>query len=80
MPTEPPKAAPPKLKRRWIQFSLRTLFVVVANAGANGGAGVSYNCAPADFTAGGLFIWNFTAISGSGLGKASYLCIGTGGG
>ena len=29
MQTEPPKADPPKRQRRWFQFSLRTLFVVV---------------------------------------------------
>jgi hypothetical protein len=29
MQTEPPKADPPKRKRRWFQFSLRTLFVIV---------------------------------------------------
>jgi hypothetical protein len=30
MEAEPPKAEPPKRKRRWFQFSLRTLFVVTA--------------------------------------------------
>ena len=30
MQTEPPKAEPPKRKRRWFQFSLRTLLIVVA--------------------------------------------------
>jgi hypothetical protein len=30
MQTEPPKAAPPKLKRRWCQFRLRTLLIAVA--------------------------------------------------
>jgi hypothetical protein len=29
MPTEPPNAEPPKRKRRWYQFSLRTLMIVV---------------------------------------------------
>jgi hypothetical protein len=29
METEPPKADPPKRKRRWFQFSLRTLMIVV---------------------------------------------------
>ena len=29
MQTEPPKADPPKRKRRWFQFSLRTLMIVV---------------------------------------------------
>jgi hypothetical protein len=29
MPTEPSKADPPKRQRRWFQFSLRTLLVVV---------------------------------------------------
>jgi hypothetical protein len=29
MQTEPPKADPPKTKRRWYQFSLRTLMIVV---------------------------------------------------
>jgi hypothetical protein len=29
MQTEPPKVAPPKRKRRWFQFSLRTLLVGV---------------------------------------------------
>ena len=29
MQTEPPKAAPPKRKRRWFQFSLRTLMIVI---------------------------------------------------
>jgi hypothetical protein len=29
MQTEPPKAAPPKRKRRWFQFSLRTLMIGV---------------------------------------------------
>ena len=29
MQTEPPKAEPPKRKRRWFQFSLRTLMIVV---------------------------------------------------
>jgi hypothetical protein len=29
MPTEPPKAEPPKRKRRWFQFSLRSLMIVV---------------------------------------------------
>ena len=29
MQAEPPKADPPKRKRRWFQFSLRTLFAVV---------------------------------------------------
>ena len=29
MQTEPPKAEPPKLKRRWYQFSLRALMIVV---------------------------------------------------
>jgi hypothetical protein len=32
MPTEPSKAEPPKRKRRWYQFSLRTLLVVVTIA------------------------------------------------
>ena len=32
MPTEPSKADPPKRKRRWFQFSLRTLLVVVTVA------------------------------------------------
>jgi hypothetical protein len=27
--TEPPKAEPPKRERRWFQFSLRTLLIVV---------------------------------------------------
>jgi Tfp pilus assembly major pilin PilA len=30
MRTEPPNAEPPKRKRRWFQFSLRTLMIVVA--------------------------------------------------
>ena len=30
MQTEPPKAEPPKRKRRWFQFSLRTLLIVVS--------------------------------------------------
>jgi hypothetical protein len=30
MQPEPPKADPPKRKRRWFQFSLRTLMIVVA--------------------------------------------------
>ena len=30
MQTEPPKAEPPKRKRRWFQFSLRSLFYGVA--------------------------------------------------
>ena len=30
MEAEPPKAEPPKRKRRWFQFSLRTLLIVVA--------------------------------------------------
>jgi hypothetical protein len=30
MQAEPPKADPPKRKRRWFQFSLRTLMIVVA--------------------------------------------------
>jgi hypothetical protein len=30
MPTDPPEAAPPKRKRRWFQFSLRALMIVVA--------------------------------------------------
>jgi hypothetical protein len=30
MPTEPPIADPPKRKRRWYQFRLRTLLIVVA--------------------------------------------------
>ncbi len=29
MPTEPSKADPPKRKRRWIQFSLRSLMIVM---------------------------------------------------
>ena len=29
MQAEPPKAEPPKRKRRWFQFSLRTLLIVV---------------------------------------------------
>ena len=29
MQTESPKAAPPKRKRRWFQFSLRSLMIVV---------------------------------------------------
>ncbi len=29
MQTEPPRADPPKRKRRWFQFSLRTLLIVV---------------------------------------------------
>ena len=29
MEAEPPKADPPKRKRRWFQFSLRTLMIVV---------------------------------------------------
>ena len=29
MQTEPPKAAPPKRKRRWFQFSLRTLMMAM---------------------------------------------------
>ena len=33
MQSEPPKADPPKGKRRWFQFSLRTLLVVVLLAG-----------------------------------------------
>ncbi len=28
MQTEPPKAEPPKRKRRWYQFNLRTLMIV----------------------------------------------------
>jgi hypothetical protein len=28
MQTEPPKAEPPKRKRRWFQFSLRTLMIL----------------------------------------------------
>jgi hypothetical protein len=32
MPSEPPKAEPPKRKRRWFQFSLRTLMIAVAIA------------------------------------------------
>jgi hypothetical protein len=34
MEAEPPEADPPKRKRRWFQFSLRTLFVVVTVAAA----------------------------------------------
>jgi hypothetical protein len=34
MQTEPPKAEPPKRKRRWFQFSLRTLMIGVAASGA----------------------------------------------
>ncbi len=30
METEPPKAEPPKRKRRWFQFSLRMLLIVIA--------------------------------------------------
>jgi hypothetical protein len=30
MQTEPSKADPPKRKRRWFQFSLRTLMLLVA--------------------------------------------------
>jgi hypothetical protein len=30
MPTEPSKADPPKRRRRWFQFSLRTLLIAVA--------------------------------------------------
>ncbi len=33
MPTEPSKAEPPKRKRRWFQFSLRTLLIVVTLLG-----------------------------------------------
>jgi hypothetical protein len=33
MQIEPPKADPPKRKRRWFQFSLRTLFVVTTIVG-----------------------------------------------
>jgi hypothetical protein len=33
MQTEPSKAEPPKRKRRWYQFSLRTLFLVVTAVG-----------------------------------------------
>jgi hypothetical protein len=29
MQTEPPKAEPPKRKRHWFQFSLRSLMIVV---------------------------------------------------
>jgi hypothetical protein len=29
MPSEQPKADPPKRKRRWFQFSLRSLLLVV---------------------------------------------------
>ena len=29
MQTEPPKADPPKRKRRWFQFSLRSLLILV---------------------------------------------------
>ena len=29
MPTEPPKAEPPKRNRRWFRFSLRTLMIGV---------------------------------------------------
>jgi hypothetical protein len=29
MPTEPSNAEPPKCKRRWFQFSLRTLMIVM---------------------------------------------------
>jgi hypothetical protein len=65
MQTEPPKADPPKRKRRWFQFSLRTL-MIVANAGASGEAGVSYYRDPADISTGGFSIRNLTAISGSG--------------
>ena len=32
MEAEPPKAEPPKRKRRWFQFSLRTWFILVAIA------------------------------------------------
>jgi hypothetical protein len=37
MQTEPPKADPPKRKRRWFQFSLRTLMIGVALFGVFGG-------------------------------------------
>ena len=30
MQTEPPKAEPPTLQRRWFQFRLRTLFAIIA--------------------------------------------------
>jgi hypothetical protein len=30
MQAEPPQAEPPKRKRRWFQFSLRTLLIVIA--------------------------------------------------
>ena len=33
MEAEPPKAEPPKRKRRWFQFSLRTLLIVVTCIG-----------------------------------------------
>jgi hypothetical protein len=32
MPTEPPKAEPPKRERRWFRFSLRSLLIFVAIA------------------------------------------------
>ena len=46
MQTEPPKADPPKRKRRWFQFSLRTLliFTLISRLPAAGwGAGLSRN-------------------------------------
>ena len=35
MPIEPIKADPPKRKRRWFQFSLRTLMIGVTLNGAS---------------------------------------------
>ena len=37
MEAEPPKAEPPKRKRRWFQFSLRTLMIVVTLLAIPGG-------------------------------------------
>jgi hypothetical protein len=35
MQTEPPKADPPRRKRRWFQFSLRSLLIVVTLLAVN---------------------------------------------
>jgi hypothetical protein len=34
MESEPPKVDPPKRKRRWFQFSLRSLLIVVLTFGS----------------------------------------------
>jgi hypothetical protein len=56
------------------------VLVAVASVGVSGGAGIDFYADPSDTLAGSFVIKNLTAISGSGSGKAAYVCIGQAGG